>query len=78
MIRLILAALLLFPVSAFALCADVATCKQEILDSDQALIAELEAVGVFSHGLLRTSDHLDTQTLAELQATRQAQVDFAE
>ena len=61
-----------------ALCADVATCKQEILDSDQSLIAELQAVGIFTPGPLRTSDHLDTLTLAELQATRQAQLDFAE
>ena len=73
---LMFVALLLAPLPAWALCADVATCKQEVLDSDLALLEELQAVGVTSLSVLRNQEFLDAKTLAELQAIRQGQWDY--
>ncbi len=66
----------LLPTVTFALCADVSTCTQEILDSDVALRDELQAAGVQVGTVRRDSVYLSLKTLVELQTIRQNQWDY--
>lgn len=61
-----------------ALCADIASCITEIVESDDKFLSELYAVGVVPEIYLkvRTDESLQSKTLVELQTIRQNQWDY--